>query len=64
MKKVNFSEKSLKELLTEEKDARKALITLRVEKEQRKLKNFHQISGKKKELAKILTAIRTKELAK
>lgn len=62
MKKVDFKEKNIKELKVAAKDARKALVDLSVQKEQRKLKNLHEVANKKKELAQILTFIRKKEL--
>lgn len=64
MKKIKYNEKTVGELHEAEKEARKALLTNRVETEQRKTKNLHAVSDKKKELARILTALRAKELAK
>lgn len=43
-------------------EARKALLDLRVENGQRKLKNAHQIGAKRKEIARIKTLIRIQEI--
>ncbi len=60
-KKEIFS-KNLKELKTALKEAKEALFNLNLEKAQDKLKNKRSIFNKKKEIARILTALREKEL--
>lgn len=54
-------EKELKNLL---KEKRKDLFDLNLENKQNKLKNTRSIFNTKKEIAKILTLIREKELSK
>jgi large subunit ribosomal protein L29 len=54
--------KNLKELKAVLKDARETLFNLKLDKAQDKLKNKRSIFNKKKEIARILTAIREKEL--
>lgn len=62
MKKENFNDKTIAELKKILKDSQKGLFDLRVENAQRKLKNIKSINAKKKELARIKTAMRVKEL--
>ncbi len=64
MKKTNFSEKTVGELKNLVQETRKSLVNLNVEKEQRKLKDSHAINKKKKDLARILTVLREKEISK
>lgn len=64
MKKTHFSDKNEKELKEAIAEGRKALVNLRIEKEQRKTKNVHSIRDKKKELARMLTALKAKETTK
>lgn len=52
------SKEELKSLLKEE---RQALITLRLEKAQNKLKNTRAIFFKRKDIARILTVLKEKE---
>ncbi len=54
--------KTIKELKVLLKEAREVLFNLKLDKAQDKLKNKRSIFFKKKEIAKILTAIREKEL--
>jgi ribosomal protein L29 len=54
--------KAIGELKTQLKETREALFNLKLEKSQNKLKNTRSISVKKGEVARILTAIREKEL--
>ena len=54
--------KSLKELGKQVVDAKDAVVNLRLDKTQNKLKNTSQLSIKRKEVAQILTIIRGKEL--
>ncbi len=60
-KKEIFS-KNLKELKVALRDAKEALFNLNLDRAQDKLKNKRSIFNKKKEIARILTAIREKEL--
>ena len=55
--------KSLEELNKEVLDAKDALVGLKLDKTQNKLKNTSQLSIKRKEIAQILTIIRGKELS-
>ena len=55
--------KSLEELNKEVLDAKDALVGLKLDKTQNKLKNTSQLSIKRKEIAQILTIIREKELS-
>jgi ribosomal protein L29 len=64
MKKTMYNEKTVGELKASSTEARKDLLNLRVEKEQRKTKNLHSISNKKKDLARILTALNNKGSSK
>ncbi|OGY28971.1 MAG: 50S ribosomal protein L29 [Candidatus Woykebacteria bacterium RIFCSPHIGHO2_12_FULL_45_10] len=61
MKKPNFNDKTLGELKSLAQEAKKALLDLSVQRQQRKLKDVHAINKKKKETARILTAARVKE---
>jgi ribosomal protein L29 len=64
MKKTMYNEKTVGELKASSTEARTDLLNLRVEKEQRKTKNLHSISNKKKDLARILTALNNKGSSK
>jgi len=64
MKKTNFNDKAIGELKSLAKEAKKALLDFAIQGQQRKLKDVHSSSKKKKEIARILTAIRVKELTK
>ncbi len=55
--------KSLKELNNLVASAKDALVGLRLDKTQNKLKNTSVLSLKRKEIAQMLTVIRLKELA-
>lgn len=55
--------KSVKELIKEVLEAKNALVGLRLDKTQNKLKNTSQLSLKRKEIAQMLTIIREKELS-
>lgn len=55
-------EKSQKELIKDLKEAREALLNLKLEKSQNKLKNTKSLFWKKKEIALILTILKEKEL--
>lgn len=57
---IGKSEKELKDLL---KDKRKELFDLNLENKQNKLKNTRSLFNTRKEIARILTLIREKELA-
>jgi len=61
MKKINFFDKTEGELKNLALEAKKALVNLNVEREQRKLKDLHVLAKKKKDLARILTALQAKE---
>ncbi|MDP2671825.1 MAG: 50S ribosomal protein L29 [bacterium] len=63
MNKTKFTEKNLKELKVLADESKKTLVNLGVQKQQRKLKNIHELREKRKELARILTAAREKEIA-
>jgi len=56
-----IQEKSLDELKVSLKEARNILFTLKIEKSQNKLKNTRSLFHKRKEIARILTAIKGKE---
>jgi len=55
--------KSIKELGNLVTEAKDALVGLRLDKTQNKLKNTSMLSVKRKEIAQMLTIIRLKELA-
>lgn len=55
--------KGIKELGKLVSDAKDALVTLRLDKTQNKLKNTSLLFVKRKEIAQMLTIIRLKELA-
>ncbi len=55
--------KSIKELNNLAAEAKDALVGLRLDKTQNKLKNTSLISLKRKEIAQMLTILRLKELA-
>jgi ribosomal protein L29 len=55
--------KSVEELNSQLTDARNALVGLKLDKVQNKLKNTSSLSLKRKEIAQMLTVIRLKELA-
>lgn len=55
--------KSIDELEGLLKETRRALLTLRLEKSQNKLKNTRVIFLKRKDIARMLTALRQKEFA-
>lgn len=59
----NIFAKDIKELRKSLWDARDMLSELKVDNKQFKIKNTRQIFHKRKEIAKILTAMREKELA-
>ncbi len=61
-KKELFS-KTVKELRVILKEAREAVIDLNMDKSQHKLKNERQIFNKKKDIARMLTAIKEREFA-
>ena len=56
-----IQEKGLEELGVSLREARNVLFTLKIEKSQNKLKNTRSIFYKRKEIARILTAIKGKE---
>jgi ribosomal protein L29 len=60
--KKQIREKNLDELKIALKEARNILFTLKLDKAQNKLKNLRSIFMKRKEIARILTAITEKEL--
>lgn len=60
--KKEINTKNIKELKTMLKEAKDKLFSLNIEKSQNKLKNTGSISSKRKEIARILTAIRGKEI--
>jgi len=60
--KINYHQKELKELLKILKEKESATLEARIEIKQRKSKNVHTISKIRKEIARIKTAIRAKEL--
>lgn len=67
MKKKDIKElytKTIEELNTMEKLAREQLSQLNLDKSQNKLKDTRSIFWKRKEIAKILTILRLKQLAK
>jgi len=64
MKKVDYKVSSLEELKKSLKEVEKELFDLKNENALRKLKNFKSIGLKKKEVARIKTEIRQKELFK
>ena len=55
--------KSLKELNKQVSDAKDALVGLKLDKTQNKLKNTSSLSVKRKEIAQMLTIMRMKELS-
>lgn len=57
---VSKTEKELKELLS---DKKKELLNLNMDNKQHKLKNTRAIFNTRKEIARILTLLREKELA-
>lgn len=59
--KKELKTKTIQELKSMLKDARDMLFSLKLEKEQSKLKNLRAIFHKRKEIARILTAIRNYE---
>lgn len=60
-KKETFA-KDIKTLSTLVREAREQLFEMRLDNSQNKLKNTKQISGKRHEIAMLLTVIREKEL--
>lgn len=62
MKKENFNDKKIEELKKDLKTNRKDLFDFNVENAQRKMKNIMVISKKKKDIARIQTAISAKDL--
>jgi ribosomal protein L29 len=61
--KKELHSKSLQELRKVVTDAKDAVVSLRLDKSQNKLKNTSSLSLKRKEIAQILTIIRMKELS-
>jgi large subunit ribosomal protein L29 len=57
-----ISEKTLQDLKTHLAEAREAIFLLRLDKSQNKLKNTRSIFRKRKEVARILTIMKEKEL--
>jgi ribosomal protein L29 len=55
--------KSIKELSNLIAEAKNALVELKLEKTQNKIKNTSSLSVKRKEIAQMLTVMRLKELA-
>ena len=60
--KKEINTKNIKELKTMLKEAKDKLFSLNIEKSQNKLKNTSSIFLKRKEIARILTAIRREEI--
>lgn len=60
--KDEFKNRTLNELKTLLKEAREVLFSLRLDKEQNKLQNLRSIFHKRKEIARILTEIKRKEI--
>ena len=57
-----IQEKNLDELKVSLKEARNVLFTMKIEKSQNKLKNLRSLFYKRKEIARILTAIKDREV--
>ena len=62
MKKDELKTTNIVELRKNLTDAQKELVKMRIDNSQRKLKNVKSIDLKKKEIARIKTFIRVKEL--
>lgn len=60
--KKELKTRTVVELKSMLKDAKDVLFSLKLEKEQNKLKDLRAIFHKRKEIARILTAIRGKEI--
>ena len=61
MKKTDLAGKEIKELEGLLLQSKKELVDLKIDNALGKLKNPHAISAKRREFARILTVIRTKE---
>jgi large subunit ribosomal protein L29 len=61
MKYTDIVAKSVEELNKELKEKKMALFTLRVKQKTMQLKNTHELRETKKDIARILTAIRAKK---
>ncbi len=62
MKKDELKTSTIENLKASLREAEKELVNLRIQNEQRKLKNVKSLNFKKKEIAQILTFIREKEI--
>lgn len=62
--KTDITEKSVDALKQDVEEAKKELFTLHLDNQMRKLKNTRSIFLKRKEVARILTAMKMKSLSK
>ncbi len=62
MNKDEMKTSTIENLRVSLKEAQKELMNLRVQNEQRKLKNGHSINVKKKEIARIMTFLTEKDI--
>lgn len=62
--KIDNKEKAADVLQKEVEDAKRELITLQLDNQMRKLKNTRSIFLKRKEIARLLTELRIKEITK
>jgi ribosomal protein L29 len=60
--KTDFKEKSVEALRADVKDAKRALFTVRFDMEMRKDKNTKLFLSKRKEFARLMTALRNAEI--
>jgi large subunit ribosomal protein L29 len=63
MKKEDLKGNNLADLQKNLSQAQRELIDLRIQNAQRKLKNFKSLNVKRKEIARIKTAIRERQLS-
>lgn len=61
--KTDFKEKSLEALRSDVKDAKRGLFTVRFDMEMRKDKNTKLFLSKRKEFARMMTALRSAEIS-
>ena len=60
--KVDYKEKSLEALIADVKEAKRALFTAQFDQELRKTKNTKEVFTKRKEFARLMTALRNAEI--
>lgn len=62
-KKIEIKEKTIEALGKDVEEARKELFNMNLDNQMRKLKNTRSIFLKRKEIARMLTAIKAKEVS-